>query len=596
MQRTRLEPGRWDLEDALPDGSGDGVRKGIDSLRVSASKFEGLRGGLAGFQKKDVRDALRLYEEMVEGMSRTSNYCYMRYSTDTADQAVKATLDKVEDVNADVQNKILFFRLWWIGLDDRRAASLTPDDRDFAHFLRQWRLLKPHTLDEKVEQAVNLKNVTGFAEWNHHYDKVTSAFSFSLKVGGRVVKDTKGRPKAFVVDEVTKLFTSPDPRMREAAYRVLLAKYGENGGLLGEVYRTIVRDWRNENVKMRGYPTPIAMRNLENDVSNTAVETLLDVCRKSATVFQDFFRVKAKMLGMRKMSRYHLYAPLRTKEKKVGYPDAVSTVIDAFEEFDPKVSAMAKRVFDRSHVDASPRRGKTNGAYCMSITPEVVPFLFLNFSGTTRDVYTIAHESGHAVHSQLASSHSILTYFPPLVLAETASVFGEMILFDRFMRDERDPDVKRAVLLDKISSMYATIGRQANFVMFENKAHAAVDEGSTVSDLCALYSLNLADQFGQAVQVPEEFKWEWTYIPHIFHTPFYCYAYAFGNLLSLALYDMYTKEGKSFVPKYLKLLSYGGSEKPASILEEVGVDISSSAFWEGGFGVVRRMVRELQKL
>ena len=232
----------------------------------------------------------------------------------------------------------------------------------------------------------------------------------------------------------------------------------------------------------------------------------------------------------------------------------------------------------------------------MSVTPEVVPYLFLNFSGATRDVYTIAHESGHAVHSQLAAGHSVLTFHPPLVLAETASVFGEMILFDKFMREEKDAELKRAVLLEKISSMYATIGRQAYFVVFENQAHPAVNEGSTVSDLCDVYSSVLKEQFGEAVEVPEEFRWEWTYIPHIYHTPFYCYAYAFGNLLSLALYDAYMKRGRSFVPKYLRVLGYGGSERPGKILSQVGIDVTSAGFWQSGFDVIRRMVDELQKL
>ncbi|MDG6898191.1 MAG: oligoendopeptidase F, partial [Nitrososphaerota archaeon] len=226
----------------------------------------------------------------------------------------------------------------------------------------------------------------------------------------------------------------------------------------------------------------------------------------------------------------------------------------------------------------------------------MVPYLMLNFAGTPRDVYTIAHESGHAVHSQLASQHSMLTFHPTLVLAETASVFGEMILFDAMMDRERDDEVKRGVLLDKISSTYATIGRQSHFVMFEIDAHAAVERGAKVDDLDAIYLKNLKEQFGGKVDVPDEFRWEWVSIPHIYHTPFYCYAYAFGNLLSLSLYQRYRKEGKGFVPKYLRLLSHGGSKSPGGILEEVGVDIESADFWEGGYEVIRRMVSDLRSL
>jgi oligoendopeptidase F len=572
------------------------MQERLAAVREKAARFEKLRSRLGRFNAADIESTLDLYEGIVEDLSRSSAYSYMRYSADTADQQAKAAMDTAEDLKAEVDNRVLFFRLWWTGLEDSKAQRLLPASSDYSYLLGLWRKLKPHTLDEKVEQAVNLKNVTGFSEWNHHYDKIASGFSFTVKVRGKVVKDAAGKPKKMVVDEVARLFASPDPAMRIAAYRTLLKKYADNGDVLGEVYRTIVRDWRNENVKMRGYASAISSRNLENDVPDVAVETLLKACRANGSVFQDFFRLKARMLGMKKMNRYHIYAPLARKERKVAYADAVRMVFDAFGEFDRGVARMARKVFDQDHVDASPRRGKTSGAYCMSVTPEVVPYLFLNYSGATRDVYTIAHESGHAVHSQLAAGHSVLTFQPPLVLAETASVFGEMMLFDKFMRKEKDAELKRAVLLEKLSSMYATIGRQAYFVVFENRAHTAVSEGSTVSDLCKVYSSVLKEQFGEAVEIPEEFSWEWTYIPHIYHTPFYCYAYAFGNLLSLALYDAYLKEGRSFVPRYLKVLSYGGSESPGKILDQVGIDITSAGFWQSGFDVIRRMVDELQKL
>ena len=572
------------------------MQERLEAAKEKAVRFEKLRQRLDRFTAADVSSTLKLYESIVEDISRTSAYSYMRYSADTADQQAKAAIDTAEDLKAEVDNRVLFFRLWWAGLEDSETTDLIPASTDYRYVLGLWRKLKPYTLEEKVEQAVNLKNVTGFSGWTHHYDKMVSDFSFTVKVRGRLLKDAAGKPKRMVVDEVARLFASADPAVRKAAYQTLLHRYAESGDVLGEVYRTIVRDWRNENVKMRGYTTAMSPRNLENDVPDAAVETLLKACRANGSVFQDFFRLKARMLGMKRMSRYHIYSPLAKKERKIAFSDGVRTVFDAFGEFDASVAMMAKRVFDQGHVDASPRRGKRNGAYCMSVTPEVTPYLFLNYSGAIRDVYTIAHESGHAVHSQLAARHSVLTFQPPLVLAETASVFGEMIIFDKFMREEKDAELKRAVLLEKISSMYATIGRQAYFVVFEDRAHKAVSEGSTVSDLCNVYSLVLKEQFGEAVEVPDEFKWEWTYIPHIYHTPFYCYAYAFGNLLSLALYDAYLKEGRSFVPKYLRVLSYGGSESPRKILNQVGIDITSSGFWQSGFDVIRRMVEELQNL
>lgn len=591
-----MRPASWNLEDLLPAGKTNVFERTEEGLKSATKHFEAVRKDLPRFGKSDVAKALTLYEKIDDSLVRLLCFAYLRFSEDTKNQRMKALLDRTEELRADVDNGILFFRLWWIGLSDEKAVSLMPANPDHLYFLTTLRKMKPHTLEERVEQVVNLKNTTGFSGWVHHYDQITTGYTFELKVRGKVVRDRGGKPKEFVRDEMSQLYASPDPARREAAYKSVLAKYAAGGSVLGEVYRTIVRDWRNEYVKLRGYPTAISVRNLENDVPDQSVETLLSVCHKNVGVFQDFFSLKAKMLGKRRLSRYDLYAPLLRKEKKLSYANAVDLVMGAFSEFDSGFARLALRVFKEGHVDSKPRKGKETGAFCMGVTPKVVPYLLLNYSDRMRDAYTIAHESGHAVHSQLASSHSVLTFQPQLVLAETASVFGEMILYNRMMRDEKDDEVKRDVLLDKISTMYATIGRQAHFVIFESEAHKSVIEGATVSDLCSLYLKDLRGQFGSQVEVPDQFEWEWASIPHIYHTPFYCYAYAFGNLLSLALYERYSKEGKDFVPTYLQLLSYGGSASPAKVLEGVGVDISSTRFWQDGFDVISRMVGELKKL
>lgn len=596
LQRQKWAPGEWNLEDVSPGRGDDAVARASKDLTARAEKFEALKPRLSALGKGKVEGALKMYEALVEGQSRIGARAFMEYSANTSDQGAKARLDCAEDLTAGIENRALFFKMWWTGLSDREASKLLPSNPDFRHFLGLWRKAKPHLLDEKVEQAINLKNVTGFSAWSHHYDRTVAGFSLVVKVGGKPLTDSAGRPRRMTVEEAAKLFASPDPPTREGAYKAVMEKYAENGQAIGDVYRTIVRDWKNEQVTLRKYSRPISSRNLENDVSDEVVQTLLTACRSESKVFQAFFIAKAKMLGMKKMSRYHLYAPLSMKEKRVEYEDAVGRAMKAYDGFDHEFGRLARRTFEAGHVDSSPRPRKRNGAYCYSFAPGAVPYIFLNFTGVNRDVQTIAHESGHAIHSQLASSHSMLTFHPPLVLAETASVFGEMILFDSQMREEGDNEVKKAILLDKISAMWATILRQAYFVVFEETAHPAVAEGADVSKICDIYSSVLKEQFGDAVEVSDEFKWEWTYLPHIFHTPFYCYAYSFGNLLSLALYDMYRDEGRSFVPKYKKLLAHGGSTSPEEVLREVGVDLGSAKFWKGGFNVVGRMVDDLLSL
>jgi oligoendopeptidase F len=595
MQKSvTYEQGRWDLTDVLPSRTGQDYKRALEGLEEDTKRFEALRESLGEMSQDDVTAALRIYERISETVARLSSYAYMLLSQDTQNQGSKSFADSIEELRARVDNRTLFFRLWWTALGDMDAAKVIPEDADFRHFLTLLRKRKPHTLEERVEQVINIKNTTGVSGWVHHYDRTVAAFTYQLKVDGKVLKE-RGKPKDFVVAEVVRLFMSPDPKLREAAYTALLTKYSLEGKSLGEVYRTLVRDWRNENVDLRHFSTPISARNIENDVSDPAVDALLGVIKRDAHVFQEFFRLKAKMLGMKKMGRFHLYAPVTQKDRKVPYPEAVRTVLSAFDSFDPRFGSLARGVFEQGHVDSQVKRGKETGAFCMPITPKITPYMLLNYAGGTRDVYTMAHESGHAVHDRLASIHSQLTFRAPLVLAETASVFGEMVLFDKSMREEEDENVRRGVLVDRISAMYATIQRQAFLVLFEKEAHSAIDKGATVDKLCEIYASNLRDQFGGSVTVPDLFKSEWSFIPHIYHTPFYCYAYSFGNLLALSLYDTYKEEGKSFVPNYLKILSYGGSANPDSILRDVGIDLTSPAFWESGFRVVSSMVGDLRK-
>lgn len=270
-------------------------------------------------------------------------------------------------------------------------------------------------------------------------------------------------------------------------------------------------------------------------------------------------------------------------------------VLEAYESFSPKLAELARRVFTERHIDARTKRGKMSGAFCYSVTPTSTPYVFMNYTGEARDIATLAHELGHAVHGMMAADHSAFTFHATLPLAETASVFGERVLSDALMEQERNRAVKQALLLGQLDDIYATVLRQAYFVLFEQEAHEMIARGATVDDLARAYLANVKQQFGRAVTVPDEFQWEWLSIPHIFASPFYCYAYSFGNLLVLALYRMYREQGQSFVPKYLALLGAGGSESPSAILSPVGVDIRSEEFWQSGFDTIRQMVQELER-
>jgi oligoendopeptidase F len=338
------------------------------------------------------------------------------------------------------------------------------------------------------------------------------------------------------------------------------------------------------------------VRNLSNDVPDEAVNALMEVTRKNAKIFHRFFKLKAKLLGVEKLRRYDIYAPVVKSGKEFDFAAAAEMVLESFTQFDPKVGELAKRVFDQNHLDNEVRKGKDNGAFCWSVLPDMTPYVLMNYTGRARDVATLAHELGHAIHAMLASHHSTFTFHSSLPLAETASTFGEMMLTDKLLSTETDEAVRRDILFKQMDDAFATILRQVYFAIFERQAHEMIQKNASVDELSKAYLENLKEEFGDAVEISDEFKWEWVSIPHIYHTPFYVYAYAFGQLLVFSLYQQFKAEGESFKPKYLKILSAGGSEAPAKILEEAGVDIRSAEFWQGGFDVLNRMVDELEKL
>ncbi|MGH9923447.1 MAG: M3 family oligoendopeptidase, partial [Nitrososphaerales archaeon] len=394
-----------------------------------------------------------------------------------------------------------------------------------------------HTLTEPEEKIINTLNVTGTRALVKIYDKMTNTFEFTMTVK----KGKKTITKKFNnKQEMLSYIRSPKAEEREGAYKALWKVYRENSGVLGEIYSNIVTKWRDEGISMRAYKSPISIRNLENDLDDMTVEVLVKVCRRNSAIFQDYFREKAKMIGVRKLRRYDLYAPLPSgtvNRNKFTYGRAVETVLKTFEDFDPQFRKFAERVFDEEHVDSAIRHGKYSGAFCHTVSPKITPYVLLNFDGKVRDVSTLAHEFGHAIHSMAAADKPIIVSQAPLPLAETASVFAEMLLNDKLAENMSNKE-RRLLLAEQIDDMYATIMRQAYFTLFEIEVHSAIaEENATVDQVSEIYLNNLKDQFGNSLTITPDFQWEWLYISHFYHTPFYCYAYSFGNLLVLSLYQ-----------------------------------------------------------
>lgn len=580
---------RWSLADLFPSHDSPQVNAAFDELDAQVSAFEAHRARLSpAIAPQEFMEIVRQLEVITRQVNRIHSFAELYFTEDTQDQAALAFLGRVEQTMAHIQNRLLFFSLWWKDLDEEPAARLMAEAGDYRYWLEEMRHFKPHTLSEAEEKIINIKDVTGVRAMHSLYDSITNRYVFRVEVDGEVQELTRGELMVYARHH--------DPDLRARAYQELYRVYGNDGPILGQMYQTLVRDWANEQVDLRKFASPISARNLVNDIPDPVVDTLLDVCQRNATVFQRYFRLKARWLGMERIRRYDIYAPVAKSDKRYDYSQAAEMVLDSFQQFDAKVASLARRVFDENHLDSEVRKGKMSGAFCASVTPDMTPWVLLNYQGRPDDVATMAHELGHAIHSMLASHHSLFTFHACLPLAETASTFGEMMLIDQLLAHESDENVRRDLLFRQVDDAYATIMRQAFFALFERQAHQMVQQGATVDELAAAYMENLSQQFGDAVELMDEFRWEWVSIPHIYQVPFYVYAYTFGQLLVLSLYQQYKAEGDSFKPRYLKILSAGGSEAPARVLAEAGIDISSSDFWQGGFDVISGLLDKLEAI
>ncbi|MFN8387368.1 MAG: M3 family oligoendopeptidase [Anaerolineales bacterium] len=580
---------KWNLDELFTGFDSPELNAAFDNVEEQVASFEGVRNKLkSDIDPETFLEVVRASEATSKIVNRIYAFAGLSFAEDTQNQNAQSLMGRVQQFAAEMQNRVLFFSLWWKDVDEANAERLMSASGDYRYYLEEMRHFKPHTLSEAEEKVVNLKDVTGSNALINLYDAITNRYVFKVKVNGKVQELTRAG--------LQPLIQGSDPKLRAAAYQELYRIYGEDGPILGQMYQTRARDWHNENINMRKFKSAMSVRNLANDVPDEAVNALLEVTKKNAKVFQRYFKMKAKHLGVSKLRRYDIYAPVAKSDKAFDFNAAANMVIESFNAFDPKIGELARRVFDKDHLDSEVRKGKQGGAFCASINPEDTPFVLMNYTGRARDVATLAHELGHAIHAMLASHHTAFTFHSSLPLAETASTFGEMMLTEKLLSEEKDESVRRDILFKQMDDAFATILRQIYFALFEREAHEMAQKNASVDELSAAYLANLKEQFGDAVEVSDDFKWEWVSIPHIYHTPFYVYAYAFGQLLVFALYEQYKAEGESFKPKYLKILSAGGSEAPAKILAEAGVNIRDPKFWQGGFDVLSRMVDELEKL
>ncbi|MDR1314978.1 MAG: M3 family oligoendopeptidase [Deltaproteobacteria bacterium] len=581
----RALPPHWDLSQLYVFGSPE-LERDMGELKDLAQSFPKWRERLSdpAFTVEEFRSALSNIVHIQEQVEKIGGFAELAFSEDTTDQKVTSFMGVVEETAADLANATLFFELWFKDLPEERAEAYIGSSPEHAYFLKRIRDEKPFTLTEAEERVVNLKEVTGSRALVTLYDSLTSRYRFTAHF--------LPEPKSMAREEFSVYFRSPDPIRRKGAYREFYRVWSAEGPVLGQIYQNIVRSWRLENVALRGYKAPQSVRNRRNDLPDEAVESLLRVSREEAPkVFGRYFKKKAELLGMDKLSRYDLYAPVLPEGGgPMTFDEARAEVDAAFRAFSPRMADLAMKVIDDGRISARLMPGKRSGAFCASVLAGETPWVLLSFMGRLQDLFTLAHELGHAVHSQLAAPEGIFQFQAALPTAETASTFGEMLLAQRLLAKEADPKRRSSLLGHVLDDAYATVGRQAFFALFEVEAHKMIEEGATPDELSDAYMKNLAEQFGDSMDLPPEFRWEWAAIPHFVHAPFYVYAYTFGELLVFSLWRLYEKEGPPFADRLLKILSKGGGAAPADILASAGVGPLNDDFWRGGFKVIGEFV------
>src|SRR5262245_11544941 len=583
---------RWDLSDLYAEPAEAAIERDLDAAEAAAQRFaERYRGRVAALAPDELAAALDELERLLEPPGRAGAYASLRFAANTSVPAHGALLQRVQERSSVIRNAVVFFQLEWLALAEARAAELLsqPALARRRHLLDAMRRHRPHVLTEPEERILEELANTGDRAWSRLFDEILAAARFRVRENGET--------QEFSEEETLARLYDADRERRRAAASALTEGLRQHAHVLGFVFNTLVQSKATED-RLRAYPDPLAARHLANEIDAASVEALLSSSERAFGLVQRYYRLKARLLGLDTLLDYDRYAPLGEAPVSVDFGTARRIVLDAYRDFSPELAELAGRFFERRWIDAELRPGKRGGAFSASTVPSVHPYVLLNYTGTLRDVMTVAQQLGHGVHQTLAREQGLFEQDTPLTLAETASVFGEMLVFRRLLREQTDPRARLALLCGKIEDAFATVFRQVVMTRFEEKLHAARrSEGELpIERINTLWLEANAPMHGDAVRLTDDYAWWWLYIPHFVHSPFYCYAYAFGELLVLALLRRYDEEGPAFVPRYLELLRAGGSDAPAALLARLGLDVTDPRFWDGGLAVLGELVAEAERL
>ena len=590
-----LRDAAWDLE-PLVDGEGKpGADRRLTEAGARAEAFaERYAGHVAELDGPGLRAAMSELAEIYDLVGRAGYYASLRFSTDTADPANGAFLQRVQEQETQIQTRLLFFELEWAALDDERAEELLADGGlDFArHHLRNVRRYREHMLSEPEEKILAEKSLTGASAWTRLFEEQTSAVEVTLGAGAGGA-DGDGE---VALDVALSRLALPDRDQRRAAAEAVTAALAPGLRTRAFVFNTLMADKATDD-RLRRYPNWLASRNLANEASDESVQALLHAVRARNEIPRRWYRLKARLLGLERLADYDRVAAVTEDDMVYPYAHAREIVVDSYHSFSPVLGELAARFFAHRRIDGPPRPAKRGGAFAAAAVPAVFPYVLLNYTSRRRDVLTLAHELGHGVHFALAARQGIFHQQTPLTLAETASVFGETIVFGRLLDEDTAPASRLALLAEHLEDMIATVFRQVAMNRFEDLAHSERRASGelSVQRIGELWTQSQEELFGDSVEVSEGYRSWWSYIPHFIGTPGYVYAYAYGQLLALSVYERYEQLGAEFVPRYLDLPAAGGSKSPEELGAIVGVDLADPGFWDAGLDLVERQLGQAEE-
>ncbi|HXK58427.1 MAG TPA: M3 family oligoendopeptidase [Acidobacteriota bacterium] len=576
----------WNLAD-LYESNADALQD-LQKVEQDAEQFAAdYHGRVGDLEASGLAHALARSEAIEDLLGKVEAFAYLKWASDTRKADNGAFLQKVREVSSRIKQLLLFFELEWLQLPQERTDRLlnSPDLSRYRHHLEVQLLFRRHVLTEPEEKILAEKTVTGIAAWTRYFDELVAGLTFDF------------RGQALSEQEVLSKLQDSDRSVRRDA--ALALSQGLNSRLadLAFIFNTVLAEKASED-RLRGFENWLSARNLSNQVSDETVQALVSAVTSRYDLSSRYYALKGRLLGIEPLEDFDRYAPLGDDARSFDWDEAREIVVASYQSFHPVMGETARKFFDSRWIDAAVRPGKRGGAFSHGVVPSAHPYILMNYTGRLRDVQTLAHELGHGIHQYLARKQGVFQASTPLTMAETASVFGEMLAFRTLMDRADKPEIRLSMLMSKIDDTMATVFRQVAMHCFEDSIHQARrTEGELAPDrFGALWLQSQQPMFQQSVKLNDYYSAWWSYIPHFVHSPGYVYAYAFGELLVLSLYQIYAQRGEAFVEKYLQLLEAGGSDWPERLLAALEVDINDPGFWAGGLRAVEELIEEAERL